>query len=141
MRWTRLAPALVLLAVLTGCGTRFRIESSGPPGPVYPLFSLAGMRKCLVAHGVRLGGRPDAVASSATGGAFVAHLDGNEVTVSVGQTIPQGVGLETAYRRFSQGDLRSSLGTVLRRYDNVVTLWHVAPAAAPLSRLVGCLRA
>ena len=141
IRLARSASAIAMFALLAaagGCGahtnpTAVSTEASGPT------FSLDKVRGCLLAKGARIGGRLNFVASTATGGAFVAHLGDNVVTIAFGQTLADGTNLEAAYQRFAFANVRRQLADVLRRYDNVVTLWHEHPQTNELALIVGCL--
>jgi hypothetical protein len=74
------------------------------------------------------------------GGAFRANLGDNWVTVAFGDTLKSGIDIENAYTRFALPNIRAGLPDVLRRYNNVVTLWHQHPNDSDLSLVVGCLR-
>jgi hypothetical protein len=129
----------VLLSGVAGCGSQSpgTVASSGSGELV---FTLAKTRSCLLGKGAQIGGRLDFVASTATEGAFVVHLPGNAVAISFGQTVVDGASLQTAYQRFALANVRTGLTDVLRRYDNVVTLWHEHPQAGDLALVVGCLK-
>ena len=87
-----------------------------------------------------IGGPLDFVASTATGGAFVANLGDNLVTVAFGDNLKSGTDIESAYTRFALPNVRAGLADVLRRYNNAVTLWHEHPNDSDLALVVGCLR-
>ena len=116
---------LVLLAA--GCGGK-------------SVYSVAKTRACLDARGAQTGGKLDFVASTATGGAFAAALGDNSVKLVFGQTQSDAEQIVAAYQRFAFQNIRAGLPDVLRRYNNVVTLWHEHPQDADLSLVVGCLR-
>jgi len=80
------------------------------------------------------------VASTATGGAFAAALGDNSVKLVFGQTEHDAQQIVLAYEHFAFPNVRTGLPDVLRRYNNVVTLWHVHPQDSDLSLVVGCLR-
>jgi hypothetical protein len=104
-------------------------------------YSLNATKQCLLARGAKVGAPlDDFVASTATGGSFKTMLSDNWVTISFGQTLNDGVQLQDAYERFAHENVRSGLPDVLRRYDNVVTLWHRHPQDSDLALVVGCLR-
>jgi hypothetical protein len=129
---------VLLLAIIAGCGSR----SAGTPAnpiPSGPVFALSKTRSCLLEKGARIRGRLDFVASTATGGAFVVHLRDNSVAMSFGQTAGDGANLQSAYQRFARVNVRPGLSDVLRRYANVVTLWHEHPQDGDLALIVGCL--
>ena len=126
----RLGLALaVLLAVLllAGCGGSTS-------------YTLSKTKACLLQRGVKLGGKLDFVASTATGGAFVANLGDNSVKIVFGQSTADGQQIEDAYQRFAFKNVQAGLPDVLRRYNNVVTLWHQHPSDSDLALVVGCLR-
>ncbi len=103
-------------------------------------YTPAKTETCLTQRGAQIGGKLDFVAQTATGGAFVTQLGDNHVTIAFGQSLADGKQLELAYQRFAFPNVRSGLPSVLRRYDNAVTLWHVAPSDSDLALIVGCLR-
>jgi hypothetical protein len=94
-------------------------------------------RACLVSDGVRLGGALDFVATTATGGAFKAHLAANEVTVVFGETVADADNINQAYHRFHSENV--GIEDVLRQQGNVVMLWHQHPSDADLGRITSCL--
>jgi hypothetical protein len=102
-------------------------------------YSVAKTRACLNARGATIGGKLDFVASTATGGAFAASLGDNSVKLVFGQTPSDAQQIVAAYQRFAFQNVRSGLPDVLRRYNNVVTLWHAHPQDSDLSLVVGCL--
>lgn len=121
-------PLLALVAVLAaGCGGK-------------TTYSLAKTRACLQSRGAQVGGKLDFVASTATGGAFAAKLGDNDVKLVFGQSENDAQQIVAAYERFAFPNVKSGLPDVLRRYSNVVTLWHEHPQDADLSLVVGCLR-
>ena len=121
------ALAVVVLFALTGCGGK-------------TTYSIDRTKNCLTQRGVRIGGPLDFVAGTAMGGAFRANLGDNWVTVAFGDTLKSGVDIENAYTRFALPNIRAGLPDVLRRYNNVVTLWHMHPSDSDLALIVGCLR-
>jgi hypothetical protein len=119
---------IALLALLAaGCGGK-------------SVYTAAKTRACLDARGATIGGKLDFVASTATGGAFAASLGDNSVKLVFGQTPSDAEQIVFAYERFAFKNVKGGLPDVLRRYNNVVTLWHVHPQDADLSLIVGCLR-
>ena len=121
-------PLLALVAVLvSGCGGKTS-------------YTVAKTRACLQARGAQLGSKLDFVASTATGGAFSAGLGDNNVKLVFGETEGDAEQIVAAYQRFAFPNVRTGLPDVLRRYSNVVTLWHEHPQDADLSLVVGCLR-
>ena len=80
----------------------------------------------------------DFVASTALGGAFVAHLTDNFVTVSFGKTADDANNIADAYRRFSAANV--GVEDVLRQQGNAVMLWHVHPSDADAATVTGCLK-
>jgi hypothetical protein len=122
--------ALALLALLTaGCGGSTS-------------YSLPKTRDCLGSRGAQIVApeASDLVATTAVGGAFRAKLGDNSVTVLFGKDDNSGQALADAYQRFAFKNVRNGLPDVLRRYNNVVTLWHTHPQDADLSLVVGCLK-
>jgi hypothetical protein len=121
-----LAVAVALLA--TGCGD----EAS---------YSRAETRACLARSHVRIGGKLDFVASTATDGAFVAHLgDGNFATILFGENEGDAEELENAYQRFAFPNVKEGLPDVLRRDRNAVLLWHEHPSDAAVATISDCLK-
>jgi hypothetical protein len=125
----RLSAALVLaLSLFTaGCGGR-------------SAFSAQKTEACLRIAGARFGGKLDFVATTATGGAFVARLRDNWVTIAFGLRATDAEALGLAYERFAFPNVRRHIGDVLVRYDNAVLLWHSRPSAADLALVTGCLQ-
>ena len=119
---------MVLLGfVVAGCGSS-------------KSYSLADTRTCLQARGVEIGGGLDFVASTATGGAFVANLGGNWVKVVFGETEDDAEQIELAYDHFAFQNVKAGLPDILRRYKNAVMLWHQHPQESDLALMVGCLK-
>jgi hypothetical protein len=121
---------LVLVALLAaGCGAKTS-------------YTAAKTRACLQARGAQIvpPAASDIVATSAVGGSFKADLGDNFVTLVFGTDESSGQNLADAYQRFAFPNVRGGLPDVLRRYNNVVTLWHEHPQDADLSLVVGCLR-
>jgi hypothetical protein len=127
---TRLALAGVAVGILlatAGCGGQ-------------TTYTLARSKTCLDQRGVQIGGSLDFVAGTATGGAMLAHLGDNFVTISFGDNLTGGENIELAYQRFAAKNVQGGLPDVLRRYNNAVTLWHEHPSDSDLALVVGCLR-
>ena len=123
-------PVVALVAlVAAGCGGKTS-------------YSESKTRSCLLARGAQIGppAPSDLVATSAVGGSFKAELGDNFVTLVFGTDQSSGQNLADAYQRIAIRNVKSGLPDVLRRYDNVVTLWHEHPQDADLSLVVGCLR-
>jgi hypothetical protein len=93
-----------------------------------------------VARSAAIGGKLDFVATTATGGAFKATLNDNSVKLVFGLTEADAQAIVDAYERFAYTNVRANLADVLRRYNNVVALWHKHPQDMDLAILVGCLR-
>jgi hypothetical protein len=120
-----LAVAVAVLA--SGCGDE-------------ATYSRAKTRACLERNGVRIGGKLDFVASTATDGAFVAHLDdGNFATVLFGEDKGDAEELESAYQRFAFPNVKEGLPDVLRRDRNAVVLWHEHPSDDAVATISDCL--
>jgi hypothetical protein len=103
-------------------------------------YSLDATRKCLESRGATIGGNLDFVASTATGGAFVATLGDNSVKVVFGETVGDAQQIELAYDHFAFKNVKAGLADVLRRDRNVVTLWHLHPQPSDLALVDGCLK-
>ena len=127
-------PRLALAAV----GVGIVLLAAGCGGST--TYTLPRSKSCLEQRGVKIGGRLDFVANTATGGAFRANLSDNWVTIAFGENVKSGVDIENAYTRFALPNVRPGLADVLRRYNNAVTLWHQHPNDSDLSLVVGCLR-
>jgi hypothetical protein len=103
-------------------------------------FSADKTRACLESESARIGGPLDFVATTATGGAFVARLSDNTVTVSFGEKEADAADIAFAYQRFAFPNVRSNIQDVLQRYRNAVLLWRKHPVAADLALITGCLK-
>jgi hypothetical protein len=124
----KLLAILVVVAFLAvSCG-----KSNGK------IYSLAKTRSCLASAGVRLGGKLDFVATTATGGAVRAQLKSNFVTIVFGTTTADADNIDQAYRHFSSSNV--GIDDVLRQQGNAVMLWHEHPADADLAQITGCLK-
>ena len=122
-----LVGTLVLVLLVAGCGGT-------------TTYTLPKTKACLVDRSARIGGKLDFVASTAPGGAFKANLGDNSVVIAFGQNTDGAQQLYDAYQRFAFKNVQSGLTDVLKRYDNVVTLWHMHPQDSDLALVVGCLR-
>ncbi len=121
----RVALVLGTVAVLAaGCGK---------PGD----YSAEKSRACL-AKQVRVSAPRDFVASTATGGAFVATLKDNTVTVAFGDTVADADNLNQAYHRFRGKNI--GVDDVLHQTRNAVLLWHVHPTDADENVVQSCLK-
>src|SRR5262249_33154502 len=94
---------------------------------------------CLKSENARVGGPLDFVATTATGGAFVARLSDNWVTVSFGAKENDAKGIQIAYQRLAAPDVAGDINDVLSRSRTAVLLWHQHPATADLALVTGCL--
>jgi hypothetical protein len=130
-RFALLGVAVLLIAA--GCGSSRKT------------YTAAATRSCLTSHGATIGGRLDFVASTAIGGAFIAHMpgqpsDGNWATIAFGSADNDAIQLQLAYERFAFPNVKANLSDVLRRYNNAITLWHKHPASNDLALVVNCLK-
>jgi hypothetical protein len=113
----------------------------GCPTPIPAgLFSLGKTRACLSAHGAVIGHKLDLIAKGAPGGAFSASLPYNAVRLVFGRTDSDARKIVATYTQIAFPNVRSGLPDVLRRYNNLVTLWHQHPQDADLALVIGCLR-
>jgi hypothetical protein len=103
-------------------------------------YTLADTRECLESRGAHIGGELDFVATTATGGAFVAAFGDNSVKLVFGETEDDAEKLELAYDHFAFANVKPGLADVLRRYKNAVTLWAAHPQDSDLALVTGCLR-
>jgi hypothetical protein len=101
------------------------------------LYSPKPTRACLEQQGVRVGGKLDFVASTATGGAFQATVSGNRVTVVFGETENDARQIELAYRRTAAPNV--GVTDILGRNVNVVLLWREHPSDEQLRTVAECL--
>jgi hypothetical protein len=122
-----LSMVLVVIAV-AGCGG----GSSS--------YTLDDTRDCLSSRGAQIGGDLDFVATTATGGAFVATFGDNSVKLVFGETEDDAEKIELAYDHFAFENVKPGLADVLRRYRNTVTLWAEHPQDSDLALVTGCLR-
>jgi len=103
-------------------------------------YSLEDTKACLKERGAQIGGSLDFVASTATGGAFVAGLGDNSVKVVFGETTDDAEQIELAYDHFARPNVRPGLADVLRRQNNAVMLWKEHPQDSDLALVTGCLK-
>ena len=91
--------------------------------------------------GAEIGGdRDDFVASTATGGAFVASFGDNSVKLVFGETESEAEQIELGYDRFALPNVEARPPRRARRYKNAVTLWHEHPQDSDLALVTGCLK-
>ena len=102
-------------------------------------FTLSPTRACLARGGARTLDTVGFIASTATGGAFVAELGDNSATISFGADRSDAAAIVQGYERVAFANVRSGLAGVLHRYGNAVTLWHRRPSASDLSTVLTCL--
>jgi hypothetical protein len=124
----RVAVPVVLAAMLAGCG------GGGSDRP----FTLAKTRPCLQkSSAVKIRGKLDFVASTATGGAVHVVMPHNAATVVFGVTLDDANNLDQAYHRFKGKNI--GVEDVLRQNRNVVMLFHVHPSDDDLAAIEDCL--
>ena len=102
------------------------------------LYSLQKTQACLSAKHVKIGGPLDFVATTATGGALMARLPSNFVTIVFGETVADADNIDQAYRRFRAKNV--GIDDVLREDKNAVMLWHQHPTDEDLAEITGCLK-
>jgi len=124
---------VVVLLVAAGCGSSRKT------------YTATATRACLTKDGATIGGALDFVASTALGGAFIAHMpgnpsDGNWATIAFGSGDADAIQLQLAYERFAFPNVKQNIADVLKRYNNAVTLWHTHPANSDLALVVNCLK-
>ncbi len=102
-------------------------------------YTAAKTRACLTAHSSTVGAATgDIVASTATGGAFRAHLADNFVTVVFGAKTADAGNIVDAYHRFKGGNV--GIADVLFQKGNAVLLWHQHPSTADVAFVEACLK-
>jgi hypothetical protein len=126
-----IAAAALVAALLAGCG-------GGSTDTSKTIYSRAKTMACLKDAGARIGGDLDFVASTATGGAFRAHLPDNFVTVVFGRTIEDADNIDQAYVHFHAQNV--GIADVLRQQGNAVMLWHAHPVDDDLGTVTDCLK-
>jgi hypothetical protein len=117
---------VVVVLLVAGCGGQ-------------TTYTVNKTRDCLTSEDARISGPGDFVATTATGGAFIAHLSDNWVTVAFGEEETDAKDIQIAYQRFAFPNVRNNITDVLSRYRNAVLLWHKHPASADLALVTGCL--
>ena len=124
-----------LSVIHVGAETTARCSTSGQP-----IYQAGATRACLARAGVSTGKQVGFVPPSTTAGSFRASVDANAVSVAFATT-DRGAELAiTALQRTVPATARAALPNRLRRYDNVVTFWHIPPVSSELSTIVSCLR-
>jgi hypothetical protein len=119
---------VLVLLLAAGCGSQTK-------------YSAEKTRACLASEDARIKKTSgDFVATTATGGAFVAQLSDNWVTVSFGLQDTDAKDIQLAYQQFAFANVRANITDVLERYGNVVLLWHKHPENADLALVTGCLK-
>ena len=132
LRFALLAVAVLLVAA--GCGSSQKT------------YTAAATRTCLSKDGATIDGSLDFVASTAIGGAFIAHMpgqpsgDGNWATIAFGSGNADAIQLQLAYERFAFPNVKQNISDVLKRYNNAVTLWHTHPTSDDLALVADCLK-
>src|SRR3954462_8951191 len=127
MRRVALLSMVLLGFVVPGCGS-------------YKSYSLDHTQACLQSRGAQIGGQLDFIASTATGGAFVAGLGQNSVKVVFGETEGDAQQIESAYDRAAFPNVKAGIADVLRRQNNAVMLWKEHPQDSDLALVTGCLK-
>lgn len=127
-------PATRPVAAVSLLATCLLVASCGRPGQ--HTATLEKTQGCLTKAGVRTGGRLDFVASTATGGAFKAHLRHNSVTIVFGKTESDANSINDAYHRFRSRNV--GIDDVLHQQGNVVMLWRFHPSDSDLALVTGC---
>jgi hypothetical protein len=129
MRFVGVVAMMLIVFAAAGCG-------GGATS-----YSLEDTRECLQSRGAQIGDSvDDFVASTATGGVFVARFGDNSVKVLFGETESDAEQIELAYDHFAFPNVKAGLADVLRRYENVVTLWQEHPQDSDLAIVTGCLK-
>jgi hypothetical protein len=123
------------IALIAVCGV---VLLSGCGGS--SLYSADKTKACLSSEDARIGGKLDFVAGTATGGAFIATLNDNSVTIAFGSKQSDAADIAFAYQRFAFPNVRNNIQDVLERYQNAVLLWHMHPASADLALVTACLK-
>jgi hypothetical protein len=119
---------IAVLLLAAGCGGETK-------------YSVDKTRECLQTEAAKIKpSRGDFVATTATGGAFVAQLSDNWVTVAFGDKEEDAKDIQLAYQQFAFPNVRDNITDVLSRYRNAVLLWHEHPENADLALVTGCLK-
>jgi hypothetical protein len=123
----RLVALALLCALAIACG-----------GAADKPYTLAKTRQCLQKNdAVKIGGRLDFVASTATGGALRLRLQHNAVTLVFGETVEDADNINDAYHRFHAKNV--GIEAVIRQDRNAVLLFRQHPTDTDLSTVQGCL--
>jgi hypothetical protein len=118
---------VLAMLLVSGCGGQTK-------------YTVAKTRACLASEDAHIGSvGNDFVASTATGGAFVARLSDNWVTVAFGEQEGDAKDIQLAYQQFAFPNVRENIADVLKRYHNAVLLWHRHPESVDLALVTGCL--
>jgi hypothetical protein len=124
---TRAAVIVLACLVAAGCG-----------GGSDKLYTLAKTRQCLLKQkGVKLGGRLDFVASTATGGATRVRFHDNAATVVFGATVDDANNINDAYHRFRAKNV--GIEDIIRQDQNAVLLFRRHPSDGDVNTIQGCL--
>jgi hypothetical protein len=127
-RHRRALPALVAAGILlAGCG--------GDEEP--DRYTLEATTACLDEEGVRTSSDLDFVASTALGGAVVAHPGGNRVVLAFGDSPADAARTVRAYRTFA--GRRIPLQDLLFQERNTVLLWEEPPTPEQAQVIGDCL--
>ena len=125
----RSAIIALLGLVAAGCG-----GGGGGSG----LYVRATTEQCLKkVPSVKIDGKLDFVASTATAGAFHVVTAENAATVVFGETIEDANNVNAAYHRF--GAKNVGVDDVIAQERNVVMLFHVHPSDPLILTIKGCL--
>jgi hypothetical protein len=123
----RLAALALVCALAAGCG-----------GKSTKLYTLAQTRQCLQKKsGVKLGGRLDFVASTATGGATRVRLAHNGATLVFGETEDDATNIDDAYHRFRARNV--GIEDIIRQDANAVILFRRHPSDEDVATIEDCL--
>jgi hypothetical protein len=123
----RLTALVLLCALAAGCG-----------GSSQKLYTAAKTRQCLKKEaGVKIGGRLDFVASTATGGALHLRLKHNAVTLVFGATLDDANNINDAYHRFRAKNV--GIEDIIRQDRNAVMLFRQHPTDDDVSSVQSCL--
>jgi hypothetical protein len=122
----RAAVLLVIVLAIAGCG-------GGPAD-----FTLQKTRACLKKNRtVRIGGKLDFVASTATGGALRARTPHNGVTLVLGATVEDADNINDAYHTFHAKNV--GVEDILRQDRNAVLLFRHHPTDEDIATIENCL--
>ena len=122
----RAASCIVLALALAGCG-------GGSAD-----FTLPKTRACLKKNdSLRVRGKLDFVASTATGGALHAVMPHNAVTLVLGATVDDANNINDAYHRFRAKNV--GVDDILRQDRNAVLLFRQHPTDEQIATIESCL--